>query len=108
MVPLGLLAGGSAMVTDPGALALLTYLGVMTLAAAYALLYAGLRTVEGSAALVATLLEPVTAAVLAATLLGERLGPPGLLGVLLILVAVAGLAERDDGRGAVPEGPAPL
>ena len=46
----------------------------MTLAVAYGLLYAGLRTVEGSAAVVATLLEPVTAAVLAAVVLGERLG----------------------------------
>ena len=84
---------------------LLLYLGVLTLAVAYGLLYAGLRTVVGSAALIATLLEPVTAAVLAAVVLGERLGLLGLVGAALILVAVAGL-ESDDGE--VPEGPAPL
>jgi DME family drug/metabolite transporter len=108
MVPIGLLAGGSATTVDLGTLGLLTYLGVMTLAVAYALLYAGLRTVEGSAALVATLLEPLTAAALAAIVLGERLGPRGLLGALLILGAVAGLDAGDDGKGPVPEGPAPL
>jgi DME family drug/metabolite transporter len=108
MVPLGLLAGGSAIVGDLGTLGLLAYLGVMTLAVAYALLYAGLRTVEGSAALIATLLEPMTAAVLAVAVLGERLGLLGLVGALLILVAVAGLDGRDSGRSAVPEGPAPL
>jgi DME family drug/metabolite transporter len=107
MVPAGLVAGGPAA-EDLGTLGLLAYLGVMTLAVAYALLYAGLRTVEGSAALVATLLEPVTAAVLAAAVLGERLGPLGLVGALLILAAVAGLDEGGAGTSPVPEGPAPL
>ena len=78
------------------------------LAVAYALLYAGLRTVAGSAALVATLLEPVTAAVLAAIVLGERLGVLGIIGAALILLAVAGLEEEDPDGGVVPEGPTPL
>jgi DME family drug/metabolite transporter len=108
MVPLGLLAGGPVFVGDPRAFAGLAYLGVMTLAVAYGLLYAGLRTVEGSAALVATLLEPVTAAVLAVLVLGERLGAVGVLGALLILGAVAGLHDGGDGRSSLPEGPAPL
>jgi DME family drug/metabolite transporter len=71
----------------------------MTLAAAYALLYAGLRTVTGSAAVVATLLEPVTAALLAAVVLGERPGVLGVVGAALILLAVAGSA------GAAPDAP---
>jgi DME family drug/metabolite transporter len=71
--------------------AILAYLGIATMALAYGLLYAGLRTTSGSAATVATLLEPVSAALLAALFLGERLPWPGLLGAALILAAVAAL-----------------
>ena len=105
LLPFGVLGGGPYLPHTPAVAGLLVYLGVATLAVAYALLYAGLRTVQGSAALVATLLEPLTAAVLAAVLLGERLGR---LGVVLILAAVAGLEEESDEDGPVPEGPAPL
>ena len=86
---------GGGDVADPVVAGTLVYLGLMTMALAYGLLYAGLRTTPGSAAVVATLLEPVTAAVLAAVLLGERLGPVGLVGVALILLAVAGLGRRE-------------
>jgi DME family drug/metabolite transporter len=99
LLPLGLLAPGPHTSGDPVVLGLLGYLGVMTLAVAYALLYAGLRTVTGSAAVVATLLEPVTAALLAAVVLGERPGVLGIIGAALILLAVAGSA------GAPPEAP---
>lgn len=87
-------AGGEAMGSgdvDVASLALLAYLGLGTMALSYALLYAGLRTTPGSAATIATLLEPVSAALLAALLLGERLTWPGLLGGALILAAVAAL-----------------
>ena len=66
-------------------MATLVYLGVATMALAYGLLYAGLRHTTGSAATVATLLEPVTAALLAALLLNERLPPAALIGGALIL-----------------------
>ena len=92
LLPLGLLAGGPHLSSDPVVVGLLVYLGTMTLALAYGLLYAGLRTVRGSAAVVATLLEPVTAAVLAAVVLGERLGLLGVVGGALVLLAVAGSA----------------
>ena len=98
LLPLGLLgARGDAVLlsADPTVLALLLYLGVATMALAYGLLYAGLRTVPGSAAVVASLLEPVTAALLAAALLGERLGAAGVVGTLLILAAVGGLARSE-------------
>jgi DME family drug/metabolite transporter len=108
LLPFGLLSDGPYVPEDPQVLGLLVYLGVATLAVAYALLYAGLRTVTGSAALVATLLEPVTAAVLAAVLLGERLGLLGIVGAALILAAVAGLEDEVESGGAVPEGPTPL
>jgi DME family drug/metabolite transporter len=84
----------------------LVYLGVFTMAIAYGLFYAGLRTVPGSAAVIATLLEPVTAAVVAALWLDERLGVGGIIGTALILLAVAGLArrEREAAPPAVPPG----
>lgn len=95
LLPIGVLAGSSSpmVTTDPAGLAGLLYLGAVTMALAYGLLYAGLRTTPGSVAVVASLLEPVTAAVLAALLLGERLGPVGATETVLILVAVAGLAR---------------
>ena len=73
----------------------LVYLGVFTMALAYGLFYAGLRSVPGSAAVIATLLEPVTAALVAALWLDERLGVAGIVGTALILLAVAGLGRRE-------------
>jgi DME family drug/metabolite transporter len=84
-------SGEPVLTSDPGTLALLAYLGVATMALSYGLLYAGLRTTSGSAATVATLVEPLSAALLAAVLLGERLTWPALLGGALILAAVVAL-----------------
>jgi DME family drug/metabolite transporter len=93
LVPVALAGGGPYVTTDPTTLGTLAYLGLFTMALAYGLFYAGLRTTRSGAAVVATLLEPVTAAVAAAVVLGERLGPAGIVGSVLILAAVAGLDE---------------
>jgi DME family drug/metabolite transporter len=93
---LAVLAGDPVLTSDPASVTLLVYLGVATMALSYGLLYAGLRTTSGSAATVATLVEPLSAALLAALLLGERLGWPALLGGGLILVAVAVLRPSDE------------
>ncbi|WP_275003543.1 DMT family transporter [Promicromonospora iranensis] len=93
LVPVALAGGGPFVTSDPTTLATLAYLGIFTMALAYGLFYAGLRTTRSGAAVVATLLEPVTAAVAAAVVLGERLGPVGIVGSALILAAVAGLEE---------------
>lgn len=98
LLPLGVWgARGEAplLTSDPVVLATVAYLGVVTMALAYGLLYAGLRTTSGSAAVVASLLEPVTAAVVAAIVLDERLGAAGVVGTLLILAAVAGLGRKE-------------
>ena len=98
LLPFGLLAAAGedrVVTTDPVAVTGLLYLGVVTMALAYGLLYAGLRTTSGSSAVIATLLEPVTAAVAAAVLLGERLGALGVVGTTLILLAVAGLGTSE-------------
>ena len=66
---------GPLVTTDPAALAWLVYLGALTMALAYVLLYSGLRVVAPSTAVTASLVEPVTAAVVAAVVLDEPLGP---------------------------------
>jgi DME family drug/metabolite transporter len=85
---------GLRFTTDPVALAVLLYLGVVPSALAYALFFAGLRTVPGAVASIITLLEPLTATALATAFLGERLSPGALAGGLLVLAAVAGLYVR--------------
>jgi DME family drug/metabolite transporter len=82
--------------TSAASLAIVAYLGIATMALAYGLLYAGLRTTSGSAATVATLLEPVSAALLAALFLGERLPWLAWVGGALILAAVAALQPTED------------
>ncbi|HSV40755.1 MAG TPA: EamA family transporter [Nocardioidaceae bacterium] len=82
--------------TEPANWALLVYLWVATMALSYGLLYAGLRTTSGSAATVATLVEPLSAAVLAALVLSERLTWPALVGGALILSAVIALRPNDE------------
>jgi len=72
------------------------YLGVATMALAYVLLFAGLRTTPSRMVVVATLLEPVTAVLIAFLFLGERLTAAGLLGALLILAAIGSLGRQLD------------
>ncbi|HEY8302575.1 MAG TPA: EamA family transporter [Jatrophihabitans sp.] len=69
----------------------LGYIGVVTTVVAYALFYRGLQTTASETAGVLTLLEPLAAAGFAALVLHERLTVPGLIGAVLMLVAIAGL-----------------
>ena len=100
------LVTGLGTTTDPVALPLLVYLGVVPSALAYALFFTGIRTVPGAVASIVTLLEPLTATALATAFLGERLAPVALAGGLLVLAAVAGLYLRRMGdsnsRGVAP------
>ncbi len=70
----------------------LVYLGVVTTAFAYVLFYFGLRTTPGGVAMVLTLLEPATAVLLAALILGEPITLARGVGALLVLAAVAALS----------------
>ncbi|MDR7253304.1 DME family drug/metabolite transporter [Nocardioides sp. BE266] len=92
---------GARGTTDVAALAWLLYLGVLTMALAYVLLYSGLRVVAPSTAVTASLIEPVTAAVVAAVVLHEALGPAAVVGILLVLGAVAGLGRPSAAAGPV-------
>ncbi len=80
--------------SDPVSWLVVVYLGVGTMALAYVLLYAGLRTTPSRTAVVATLLEPVTAVAIAVVLLGEHLTLTGALGAVLIVAAIASLGLR--------------
>jgi DME family drug/metabolite transporter len=105
LTPVALVVG-LRFTTEPGAIAMLIYLGVVPSALAYALFFAGIRTVPGAVASIVTLLEPLTATALATAFLGERLAPGALAGGLLVLAAVAGLYLRRMGdsnsRGFYP------
>jgi DME family drug/metabolite transporter len=104
LIPTGLavtaLRGDAFTTRDPASWLLIAYLGIFTLAIAYALLFTGLRSAPSSAAVIATLLEPVTAVLIAVLLLGEHLSPTGVVGSLLIVAAISSL-----GRTAEPPTP---
>ena len=100
LVPGGLAAaqlrGEPLTTTHPLAWLLVAYLGVVTMALAYVLLYAGLRSTSSGAAVVATLLEPVAAVAIAVLLLGEQPTAAVLVGTVLILGAIASLGRKTD------------
>jgi DME family drug/metabolite transporter len=85
----GLSPGGIA-----AAAALALALAALPTAAAYALYYRGLRTAPAASAALLSLLEPLTAAVLAALFLHDRLGLAGTAGAVLLLAALARAAFR--------------
>jgi len=74
--------------------ALVLYMGLVPTALAYVLFLWGMRRATATGSAVVVLLEPLIAALLAWLLLGERLGPWGLVGGGLLLGAVMVLALR--------------
>lgn len=78
----------------------LVYIALVPTVLAYGLFFAGVARVAAPRAALTLLLEPVTAALLAAALLGERLAATGLIGGVLVLVAIAivGRPPRTVGR----------
>jgi drug/metabolite transporter, DME family len=72
----------------------LLYLGVVTAALALLAFSWGAARLSPTALTVATLLEPLTAVLLSAALLGERLSAAQWLGAALLLVSIWGLSRR--------------
>lgn len=70
-----------------------TWLVVATTVVAYLRFLRGLRHLDAPTATTLTLIEPVTATVLAVTVVGEPLGAVGALGIVALLVGV-GVASR--------------
>lgn len=96
LVPYALLTpGGFALPHDAAGWLWLVYLAAVPTAAAYVAYFTGLRTVPATVATLLSLLEPVTAAVLATLVRDERLGPAGVLGAALLVTAVVVLRPRD-------------
>jgi len=73
----------------------LLYLGAVATAGAYAIYTIGLRDVPASAAGIAALMEPLTGTTMGVLLFGERLGPAGAAGAVLLFVALGLLLTQD-------------
>lgn len=72
---------------------MLLYLGCIPTALAYILFQAGMRSTPATLTSILTLAEPLTAAVLAWLLFGERLSPLGIVGAVLLLGTILLLAR---------------
>ncbi len=70
------------------------YLGLVPSVIAYLLFQRGLQGVKASTASIITLVEPLTAAILAAALFGERLSPIGWIGGAMLLGSIVLLSLR--------------
>ncbi|MEU0074388.1 EamA family transporter [Streptomyces sp. NPDC006332] len=112
LLPFALAEGMVPHTADLGRLLwLLAYIAAVPTALAYALYFAAAAVVRPATVSVIMLLEPASAAVLAVALLGERLTLGTLVGTLLMLGSVAGLAVAEtrgtvQARGAADEGAA--
>ncbi|MYS79960.1 DMT family transporter [Embleya scabrispora] len=88
LLPAGLMVGMAVpMRTD--ILGAVLFLGVVPTAGAYVAYFSALGRGHAGGGIVAVLLEPLTATVLAAFLQGERPGPERLLGGVLVLTSIA-------------------
>ncbi|MFI0239322.1 DMT family transporter [Streptomyces sp. NPDC016845] len=96
LLPLGAAEGLVPHTAQPlEILALLAYTASVPTALAYALYFAGAAVVSSATVSVIMLLEPVAAALIAVTLLGERLTAATVAGTALMLVAVVGLVVAE-------------
>ena len=90
-IALGLAAtsGPISFAPTPTSLALALALGLIPSAVAYFAFLKGLATQSSTTASLISLLEPVTSVIVAAIVLGERLGTAGVVGAGALLAAVA-------------------
>jgi drug/metabolite transporter, DME family len=111
LIPLAQLSGGMGFRPSLASVGLLAALGTGPTAVAYTFFFRGLRSAAASTAALLALLEPLTGAVLADLLLGERLSATGIAGAAVIGTAVivtvranrgADRVGGDDGGDAQP------
>jgi DME family drug/metabolite transporter len=88
LLPLAAAIGGIAFRASAEAIWLVAALGIGPTALAYTLYYRGLRSASPTTAALLTLLEPLTAALLGAVVLGDRLGLAGIAGAALLGASV--------------------
>jgi DME family drug/metabolite transporter len=77
----------------------LLYVGLVTAALALLAFSWGAARLSPTALTVATLVEPLTAVLLAAWLLGQAMVPSQWLGAVLMIASIAALGRRDAQRG---------
>lgn len=90
-------SGGLTFAYPSSAWLLLLYLGLIPTALAYVLFFTGMRWTSATVASIITLLEPLTATVLAWLIFNEKLGPFGLLGAALLLGSFFSLRRGEAG-----------
>jgi drug/metabolite transporter, DME family len=95
LLPLAALLGGLGFRPGLASAGLLAALGIGPTAVAYTLYFRGLRKASASSAALLSLIEPLTAAVLAALVLGNRLSATGIAGAVLLLAAVVRTVRAD-------------
>jgi drug/metabolite transporter, DME family len=88
LLPLAATFGGLGFTPGPKTIGLMIALGTGPTAVAYTLYFRGLRSASASTAALLTLLEPLTGAILAAVILGDRLGASGMAGAAILAAAV--------------------
>jgi drug/metabolite transporter, DME family len=109
LLPVASATVGLGFAPSGAAIGELAALGTVPTALAYALYFRGLATVSATTAALMTLLEPLTVAVLAAVLLGDRLGAAGIAGAILLAAAVILTARTaDEGSGPVNQPRTPV
>jgi drug/metabolite transporter, DME family len=108
LLPLAAALGGLSFRPGPEAIGLLIALGTGPTAVAYTLYFRGLRQAAASTAALLALLEPLTGAILAAFVLGQRLSTTGIAGAATLVAAVI-VTVRGAGEAAprVPDQPEP-
>ncbi len=94
LLPVLFAGDASWLVSLPG-LATALFLGLFTTALAYSLFAAGLRELSSGMTSTLGLVEPLTAAALGVVVLGERLRPAQLLGVIVIMIGLALVSSSD-------------
>jgi DME family drug/metabolite transporter len=83
---------------SPRGVTVVLYLGIVVTALSYWLFARGLRSVPVATAVTLSLAEPLTAALLGISLLGERLSPVALCGIPLLFAGLAVLAGSLAGK----------
>ena len=103
LLPVAAVSGGLGFTPSPATLGLLVALGTGPTAVAYTLYFRGLRTAPAGTAALLSLLEPLTGTVLAALILGDRLGASGIAGAVILAAALvlAGVAGQAGSAGQV-------
>jgi DME family drug/metabolite transporter len=107
LLPLAAAAGGLSFRPGIEAAGLLIALGTGPTAVAYTLFFRGLRQAAASTAALLALLEPLTGAILAALILGQRLTATGIAGAVTLMAAVVLTVRGSEPERPAPERPAP-